>query len=479
MQGATITTFEFTATAGQTAFTGNDNSGASLNYNTGNALVTINGVIIPSSDYTTTSATTLTLDADAAAEVGDTVVIISYSEFTASVANIVTDITPQLGGNLDVNGNSIVSTSNGDINITPNGTGKVKIDNLSLDGNTIAAEDTNGDIRLAPNGDGDVEINLENINSVVNVNYDDPGNVGGPTLVLNRTSSSPADGDDLGRIFFKGTGTTGTQITFATIKAEMDDVSASTPNGSLKFDVAGTNPASTSASFEIMTQAGTNQPGIIRFGAEQTLVWVDHKNTTYECTLDWETPTQANTVSFPNATGTLGYVALSTTTITTDTAAIVLDNLPDEFHTFHIHINAHPVTDGADFRARFLDNSGNVLDQSNTYGYYRDTDGGNTSNDNSSVMQITGTTIGSADFEGVSIDLTLQGRKFNASVVEQVPPTIQGNVVGVYNSSNASGGNFYGVMNDTNATPIRGIQFFFSSGDVARATVHVYGIQNT
>ena len=39
-----------------------------------------------------------------------------------SATDVVGDTTPQLGGNLDVNGNSIVSTSNGDINLTPNGT---------------------------------------------------------------------------------------------------------------------------------------------------------------------------------------------------------------------------------------------------------------------------------------------------------------------------------------------------------------------
>ena len=45
--------------------------------------------------------------------------------------NTVEDTTPQLGGNLDVNGNSIVSASNGNISITPNGTGKVVLDGLS------------------------------------------------------------------------------------------------------------------------------------------------------------------------------------------------------------------------------------------------------------------------------------------------------------------------------------------------------------
>ena len=49
---------------------------------------------------------------------------------TGGVADVVDDTTPQLGGNLDVNGNSIVSVTNGDINLTPNGTGSVVIDGI-------------------------------------------------------------------------------------------------------------------------------------------------------------------------------------------------------------------------------------------------------------------------------------------------------------------------------------------------------------
>ena len=45
-----------------------------------------------------------------------------------ALSNIVEDTTPQLGGSLDVNGEDIVSTSNGNITLTPNGTGVVRID---------------------------------------------------------------------------------------------------------------------------------------------------------------------------------------------------------------------------------------------------------------------------------------------------------------------------------------------------------------
>jgi len=44
-----------------------------------------------------------------------------------SLDNVSEDSTPQLGGDLDVNGNKIVTTSNGDIVLEPNGTGKVGI----------------------------------------------------------------------------------------------------------------------------------------------------------------------------------------------------------------------------------------------------------------------------------------------------------------------------------------------------------------
>ena len=49
--------------------------------------------------------------------------IVSGSE----ISNVVEDTTPQLGGNLDMNGQDIVTTSNADIDLAPNGTGKVVV----------------------------------------------------------------------------------------------------------------------------------------------------------------------------------------------------------------------------------------------------------------------------------------------------------------------------------------------------------------
>ena len=44
-----------------------------------------------------------------------------------AIENVVDDTTPQLGGNLDVNGNQITSASNGNVVINPNGTGTIDL----------------------------------------------------------------------------------------------------------------------------------------------------------------------------------------------------------------------------------------------------------------------------------------------------------------------------------------------------------------
>ena len=68
------------------------------------------------------------------------------------LTSVAADTTPQLGGNLDVNGNDIVSVSNGNINLLPNGSGKVILDG---DGSSGGVSITDGliDIRT---GTGEV-----------------------------------------------------------------------------------------------------------------------------------------------------------------------------------------------------------------------------------------------------------------------------------------------------------------------------------
>ena len=68
-----------------------------------------------------------------------------------AVFEVANDTSPQLGGNLDVNGNDIVSTSNANIDIIPNGTGDV---NLGAD--TVMVGDNNANATITTQGTGDL-----------------------------------------------------------------------------------------------------------------------------------------------------------------------------------------------------------------------------------------------------------------------------------------------------------------------------------
>ena len=60
--------------------------------------------------------------------------IVSGLATSGAISNVVEDTTPQLGGNLDMNGADIVTTSNADIELAPNGTGHVTVKGNSNQG---------------------------------------------------------------------------------------------------------------------------------------------------------------------------------------------------------------------------------------------------------------------------------------------------------------------------------------------------------
>ena len=105
---------------------------------------------------------------------------------SGSMSDVVDDTSPQLGGDLDVNGQDITSASNADVDINPNGTGNVvlKTDLVSVGGGSevghvssngaydmkissnsgtnsgtiVITDAANGAITLAPNGTGVVDV---------------------------------------------------------------------------------------------------------------------------------------------------------------------------------------------------------------------------------------------------------------------------------------------------------------------------------
>jgi len=74
--------FEFTATSGQTTFSGNDTNGQALSYTAGNIHVTYGGFDLPTADYTATNGTSIVLDDGA--EVGKIVRVVAFESFVVA-----------------------------------------------------------------------------------------------------------------------------------------------------------------------------------------------------------------------------------------------------------------------------------------------------------------------------------------------------------------------------------------------------------
>ena len=108
---ASMNLYEYTATAGQTTFTGSDDNGNSISYIQGNEIVVLNGIILDPSDYTSTSGTSIVLDVGAA--VSDLLNVYAFKSFT--VADTVSASTGgTFGGNVTVTGTLAATTLTGD-----------------------------------------------------------------------------------------------------------------------------------------------------------------------------------------------------------------------------------------------------------------------------------------------------------------------------------------------------------------------------
>jgi hypothetical protein len=171
--------------------------------------------------YATGSGSTFTFSAT---DKGDKIVFAAANDGTnpdiktlaigTGIANVVEDTTPQLGGDLDVNGNDIVSTSNANIDIIPNGTGDV---NLGAD--TVQIGDNNADATLTTQGTGDLTLNTNGgTNSGAIVIQDGANNNititpnGSGNIVLDGLTFPNADGNANEALVTNGSGT----LSFAT-----------------------------------------------------------------------------------------------------------------------------------------------------------------------------------------------------------------------------------------------------------------------
>ena len=222
--------YVYTATAGQTSFSGNDSVGISLSYTDSEYLdVYQNGVLlVPGSDYTATTGTTVVLVTGASAD--DKVEMVAYQAF--GVADTVSRADGgAFGGNIStpiVTATTSVKTpliefTDGDDAITIADGGGVTLSS-TLTGTTAAFS----------TADNEAQLTLTSTDADANV---------GPLLKLHRDSSSPADGDNLGRITFVGENDASEEVVYGRINGKANDITDGTEDGEILMTtlIGGTN----------------------------------------------------------------------------------------------------------------------------------------------------------------------------------------------------------------------------------------------
>ena len=259
-KGATRTEFDYTATAGQTTFTGNDNDSESLSYTAGQIDVYLNGSHLNvTDDYVATNGTSVVLEAGAQA--GDSLVIVAYGSF--NVANVV--------ATRDLEGNEFILDDDGDTTITADTDDQIDIkvagaDDFKFTANTFHAL-SGSSVLVGGGSDRDVGGNGANIVQIEGTTFANSSmsltcNANATTAPTLRFAKSRGtslgsntvvqQNDELGVIVFAGADGTDVASQGAVINAAVDG----TPGGNdlptrLQFNVTADGSSSTTARFKI------------------------------------------------------------------------------------------------------------------------------------------------------------------------------------------------------------------------------------
>ena len=220
------------------------------------AMVNVNvitGQSAITSGVDTSNDTLLLHDADAGLK---KISVGNLTDALGGLSNVVSDTTPQLGGALDVNGNAIVSTSDGDIAITPNGTGSVVLDDVSVNGKVITLTGSSGDTATLTAGtNGTLAITTTDTAAAaanITITADGTAELAGTTVTLNSSGGVTLDAD-------------GGTITFADGGASLGTITSDGFTGNVVGSV--TLPGSSSAAGSILfkedTDNGTNAVTLI------------------------------------------------------------------------------------------------------------------------------------------------------------------------------------------------------------------------
>jgi len=188
------------------------------------------------------------------------------SDTDTGITAVVDDTSPELGGDLDVLTQSIVSSSNRDITLAPNGTGQ-----LAITGGTTNA-------------------------SPVNITYNDDGALVGPKINLTRVSASPADNDIIGGIEFRGKDSAGNTDTYSSITGMIGRPNSTSERGVINFNVLNNGADETVMSI--------SRKGLF-LNASNDIYFDGSTDDAFNTQLSATDPNQNRLIRLPNQDGTL------------------------------------------------------------------------------------------------------------------------------------------------------------------------------
>ena len=229
-----------------------------------------------------------------------------------SINNVVEDTSPQLGGALDLNSNNITGT--GDISITG--------------GATITSADA--------------------------------GSTAGPDFVLYRNSSSPADGDYIGQLQFKGRHDGGGDEIYAKVTGKISDSTQGTEDGLIETAIKG------NGSFTIVSRQKSNELQLLNSVGLSVA-----GNTTLSGTLNGHTiPGGSGTIALTSDIGATDLSADSTPQLGGDLDVVTHGIVSTSNRNITITPNgsgkviidglSHPIADGNAGQVLKTDGSGNL-----------------------------------------------------------------------------------------------------------------------
>lgn len=173
--------------------------------------------------------------------------------------------------------------------------------NLHLNGSVILANATDGaagDISSITNNTGGVAVTATSATSL-KLAYSDDGATSGPDIVLDRTSTSPAQSDLLGSIVFKGKDAAGNTDTYSSISGQIEKTNSGGERGRIRFNCIADGSDET-----VMTM---NRNGLF-FGANNKIGFAGTTDNNNFITLQAASdPAGFRTVGLPDADGTVVY----------------------------------------------------------------------------------------------------------------------------------------------------------------------------